>query len=377
MDITPGRTAVWPTGALGPFRDALPARAAGSGVLTALRDAAELVRLPAACTVPGDVLAGAAATGFPHGRRTAWLPVASVFLYCGGMALNDWADRAIDAVERPERPVPSGRIGPGRALGLAGALTCAGLAGALAGGGRDTLIPAAAVAATAWTYDLVLKRTAAGPFGMAAARALNVLVGAGAGGARQASSQAAAVGAHTLALTALSRGEVHGTGIAAPAAALAVSAALAAALASGGGFPAGSAPGGLASGGGFSTGSAPGGLASGGGFSTGPAARGSAKDGLASGASARRGIARSGSRATATLAVALAGAHAAAVAPGYLRAARSRAPAAVRQAVGRGVLGLIPLQAALLARAGAGRASLAVASLYLVGRTAAQRMATT
>ncbi|MCO5993710.1 SCO3242 family prenyltransferase [Actinoallomurus rhizosphaericola] len=336
-------------------------------MLTALRDAAELVRLPAACTVPGDVLAGAAATGFPHGRRTAWLPVASVFLYCGGMALNDWADRATDAVERPERPVPSGRIGPGRALGLAGALTCAGLAAALAGGGRDTLIPAAAVAATAWTYDLVLKRTAAGPFGMAAARALNVLVGAGAGGARQASSQAAAVGAHTLALTALSRGEVHGTGIAAPAAALAVSAALAAALASGGGFPAGPARGG----------SAKGGRASGGGFSAGPAARGSAKGGRASGASARRGIDCGGSRATATLAVALAGAHAAAVAPGYLRAARSRAPAAVRQAVGRGVLGLIPLQAALLARAGAGRASLAVASLYLVGRPAARRVATT
>jgi UbiA prenyltransferase family len=288
-------------------------------VLTALRDVAELVRLPAACTVPGDVLAGAAATGFRRGRRTAWLPVASVCLYCGGMALNDWADRETDAVERPERPIPSGRIGPGRALGVAGVLTCAGLVAALAGGGRDAVVPAAAVAVTAWTYDLVLKPTAAGPLGMAAARALNVLVGAGVSGARQALPQAAAVGAHTLALTVLSRGEVHGTGLLAPGAALIVTAGLATALVTRGG----------------------------------PAPRGF------------------------PWTAALAAAHAAGVAPGYLRAARSRAPAAVRQAVAGGILGLIPLQAALLSRAGARRASVAVAALYLVGRPAARRMATT
>jgi len=31
-------------------------------------------------------------------------------LYCGGMALNDCLDRKVDAVERPARPIPSGRI---------------------------------------------------------------------------------------------------------------------------------------------------------------------------------------------------------------------------------------------------------------------------
>ena len=86
--------------------------------MTTLGDLAELVRAPAALSVPGDSLAGAAAAGWPAGRRTALLPVASVSLYWAGMALNDWADRELDAVERPERPIPSGRVAPRTALAL-------------------------------------------------------------------------------------------------------------------------------------------------------------------------------------------------------------------------------------------------------------------
>ena len=65
--------------------------------MTRLADLAELVRAPAALTVPGDTLAGAAASGVPAGARTALLPVASTCLYWAGMALNDWADRDLDA----------------------------------------------------------------------------------------------------------------------------------------------------------------------------------------------------------------------------------------------------------------------------------------
>ena len=75
------------------------------------RDLAELVRAPAALSVPGDVVAGAAAAGAPL-RHAPGLAGASVLLYWAGMAANDWADRALDAVERPERPIPSGRIPP-------------------------------------------------------------------------------------------------------------------------------------------------------------------------------------------------------------------------------------------------------------------------
>src|SRR5258706_15455750 len=99
------------------------------------RGLAELVRAPAALAVPGDVVAGAATAG-TLGPRTAGLAGSSVLLYWAGMAANDWADRDLDAVERPERPIPSGRIAPPTALGVAAGLTAAGAAVAGLAGGR-------------------------------------------------------------------------------------------------------------------------------------------------------------------------------------------------------------------------------------------------
>lgn len=166
----------------------------------------ELVRAPAALSVIGDTLAGAAAAGNPlRGRRLA-LPLASVAFYWSGMALNDWSDRTLDARERPERPIPSGRITPGQALAVAGGLTATGLALAAYGRSLKAAVP---LAAAVWAYDLVLKSTVAGPAGMALCRGLDVMLGAG--GARSALPAATVVAGHTLGLTALSRGEVHGT----------------------------------------------------------------------------------------------------------------------------------------------------------------------
>jgi hypothetical protein len=85
---------------------------------------AELVRLPATLSAPGDVLVGAACAGQQRdARRTAGRVAASWCLYASGMALNDYADRAIDAIERPGRPIPSGRVSPAFALDLAAALS--------------------------------------------------------------------------------------------------------------------------------------------------------------------------------------------------------------------------------------------------------------
>ncbi|MBB4903805.1 SCO3242 family prenyltransferase [Actinophytocola algeriensis] len=170
----------------------------------------QLVRAPAALTVIGDTVAGAAAAGRPLRGRRLLLPLSSASFYWAGMALNDWADRKLDAVERPERPIPSGRVSPDQALAVAGGLTAAGLGLARAAGGRDTLKIAVPLAAAVWAYDTVLKKTAAGPAGMAACRALDVLMGAGAGNVRKALPSAMAVGGHTYGVTALSRGEVHG-----------------------------------------------------------------------------------------------------------------------------------------------------------------------
>jgi 4-hydroxybenzoate polyprenyltransferase len=157
----------------------------------------ELVRAPAALTVLGDTLVGA---GKPLRGKQLLLPLASVALYWAGMALNDWADRDLDATERPERPIPSGRISPEAALAAAAGLTAAGV-GLAAVAGRNAVPLAVAV----WSYDTVLKETPAGPFAMAACRALDVLLGG------RAVVPAALMAAHTLGVTVLSRGEVHGT----------------------------------------------------------------------------------------------------------------------------------------------------------------------
>ncbi|MET8836906.1 SCO3242 family prenyltransferase [Micromonospora sp. NPDC004540] len=177
--------------------------------MTRLADLAELVRAPAALSVPGDVLSGAAAAGALD-RRTPALAGASVLLYWAGMAANDWADRRLDAVERPERPIPSGRIRPATALGVAAGLTAAGLAVAGAAGGQRAAAVAVPLAATIWGYDLLAKNTAAGPAVMAACRGLDVLLGATGGRPVRALPAALTVAAHTWTVTALSRREVSG-----------------------------------------------------------------------------------------------------------------------------------------------------------------------
>ncbi|MEU1328901.1 SCO3242 family prenyltransferase [Streptomyces sp. NPDC005865] len=200
--------------------------------MNAPRAWAELLRLPALFTVPGDALAGAATTGLRPNRRTLLAIGSSLCLYEAGMALNDWADRADDAVERPERPLPSGRITPPAALAAATAFTAAGLTLA-ARAGRPSLVTASALAGTVWAYDLGLKHTPAGPAAMAAARGLDLLLGVTATAGRDPSHtaeialpSAAALAAHTLAVTVVSRREAQGGSSTAPLAALAVTAAL-------------------------------------------------------------------------------------------------------------------------------------------------------
>jgi 4-hydroxybenzoate polyprenyltransferase len=161
-------------------------------------------------TVPGDVLVGAAWDG---SAGTAGAPLASgvigsSFVYLGGMALNDWADRDIDAIERPRRPIPAGEIAPPAALATALGLTGASLAAARLGGGRRLKL-AGALAAVVWTYDLMTKDTPAGPWTMASARALDVLVGAGANPVG-ALVPAGAIGAHALVITLVSAHEAEG-----------------------------------------------------------------------------------------------------------------------------------------------------------------------
>ena len=75
-------------------------------------------------TLAGAVLAGAA--GF--GAQFALLAVAFTLFYTGGMFLNDAFDAAIDARERPERPIPSGAVTRGAVFGWGFGQMAAGVA---------------------------------------------------------------------------------------------------------------------------------------------------------------------------------------------------------------------------------------------------------
>lgn len=197
-------------------------------------DLLELVRAPAALTVLGDALIGSLSTGRRSRGRAAALAASSVCLYTAGMALNDYADAELDARERPERPIPSGRISRGAAFGVGVALTSVGVGAAFVAG-RSSGLVSLALAASLWSYDLVFKSTRLGPLVMAACRGLDVLMGGAGTRWREALVPAMSVAAHTAAVTAVSRGEVEGTTTATGRTAAATSVVAASAGLSGGG----------------------------------------------------------------------------------------------------------------------------------------------
>ncbi len=147
----------------------------------------QLLRLPTVFTALADVicgfLVGAAAIGKPSWLVLPWLLLSSAGLYLSGMVLNDVFDARLDAVQRPERPIPSGRISLQSAsivgcllmaVGLAAA-AAASLAAARAG---HSLRVAGMIVIAVLAYDAILKQTWAGPFSMAICRFLNLSLGA-------------------------------------------------------------------------------------------------------------------------------------------------------------------------------------------------------
>lgn len=172
----------------------------------------ELLRPANVVTAIADVLAGFAIAGLRHYEALPWLIVSSCGLYAGGVVLNDVFDRDLDRLERPERPIPSGRVTVRAAATLGGGLLALGVAAAamasLAAGGL-----AVAIALTVLLYDAWGKRRAAiAPLNMAMCRALNLMLGVAAVPAvlPEAWPIAAVPLLYIYAITVLSRGEVHG-----------------------------------------------------------------------------------------------------------------------------------------------------------------------
>ncbi|MFO0901805.1 MAG: UbiA family prenyltransferase [Pirellulales bacterium] len=150
---------------------------------------ARLMRIPNVFTAFADIGMGLAFVGYPVREQpvSALLLLASSgLLYTAGMVLNDVFDVDIDKVERPQRPLPSGRIDTAWARNLG--LTLLGL-GIACGWAAGLLAPNAAalpwrsgllamfIAAFVVLYDRILKHTWLGPIGMGLCRFGNVLLG--------------------------------------------------------------------------------------------------------------------------------------------------------------------------------------------------------
>jgi 4-hydroxybenzoate polyprenyltransferase len=157
-------------------------------------------------------LAGFAIGGLRQPERLPWLLLGSCCLYAGGVVLNDVFDRDLDRIERPERPIPSGRVSARGAATLGGGLLVGGIAASMmatAAAGAMAL----AIAAAVLIYDAWGKRQAAiAPLNMAMCRALNLMLGVTAVPAALTTAWpvAAVPLLYIYAITVLSRGEVHG-----------------------------------------------------------------------------------------------------------------------------------------------------------------------
>jgi 4-hydroxybenzoate polyprenyltransferase len=80
--------------------------------------ALRLGRVPNLPTVWTNVFAALALSGSLAGWPALALAASMSLYYLGGMYLNDAFDRHIDAVERPQRPIPSGQVSAGQVFFL-------------------------------------------------------------------------------------------------------------------------------------------------------------------------------------------------------------------------------------------------------------------
>ena len=163
-------------------------------------------------TAFADVLAGWAVAGLAPSASLVWLLGATACLYAGGVVLNDVFDRHLDAIERPERPIPSGKISPTTAGFVGAGLLLTGILAA-AGHGATPALVAAGIALAVLIYDGWGKhQVLLGPLNMGLCRALNLGLGIAAAPAVLASHWPLMVFplVYIAAVTVLSRGEVHG-----------------------------------------------------------------------------------------------------------------------------------------------------------------------
>ncbi|MEH2245492.1 UbiA-like protein EboC [Nostoc sp.] len=186
----------------------------------------ELMRPANIVTAWADILVGFAASGsgmifakLINGEATfailiplAWLLLATTGLYGGGIVFNDVFDAELDAKERPNRAIPSGRVSRQNATLLGSILFGIGIGAAFQVSWLSAAI-AIFITLSCLLYDSLAKHHPFfGPLNMGLCRGSNLLLGV--------SAVPAIIGErwylmlipvlYIAAITAISQGEVHG-----------------------------------------------------------------------------------------------------------------------------------------------------------------------
>ena len=176
----------------------------------------QLMRPANITTAWADILLGCAGAGILNSQfelsSLGWLLIATTGLYGGGVVFNDVCDAQLDAVERPERPIPSGRASVSGAIALGVTLLTIGVASAAMVSGLSAVL-ATTIAFTALVYDKWGKhQTWLAPINMGLCRGGNLLLGVSAVPVAVSDRWYLALIPiiYIAAITAISQGEVHG-----------------------------------------------------------------------------------------------------------------------------------------------------------------------
>jgi 1,4-dihydroxy-2-naphthoate octaprenyltransferase len=138
----------------------------------------QLTRPANLVTAIADILAGMAIAQFTFSDfNPALLVISTLGLYGGGVVMNDVFDAKLDAVERPERPIPSGKVPLQSATMLGMTLLFAGVLAAALFSFQSGMI-AVVIAALTVLYNWFAKHHVFfGPLTMGMCRGGNLLLG--------------------------------------------------------------------------------------------------------------------------------------------------------------------------------------------------------
>jgi 4-hydroxybenzoate polyprenyltransferase len=172
-------------------------------------------------TAAADIFAGASVAGvfvessfsnvnYPFTFDTLLIVAASVFLYGGGVVLNDVFDIEIDKIERPERAIPSGLIPLKHAAVFGSLMLFTGVSLAFSVGVLSGCI-ASVLVCFIISYDYYAKhQLVLGPINMGLCRALNLVLGISILGTIHSLEFTIIPLLYIAAITLISKGEVHG-----------------------------------------------------------------------------------------------------------------------------------------------------------------------